>query len=84
MIEQTTWSLRTDLVSVLEGPDLGVAVLHLEYRDAPPGGRPIHETSYLTLVFRRTGDKWVMVQDQNTPIKNPALPDAVAPAGARG
>ena len=26
--------------------------------------------SYLTLVFERQGDAWLMVQDQNTPIKS--------------
>src|SRR4051812_41573797 len=67
-----TWKLGTELVSVREGADLGIAVLHLDYRDSPPGGQPIRETSYLTLVFARQGDRWVMVHDQNTPIKNPS------------
>jgi ketosteroid isomerase-like protein len=70
--EATTWTLGVEPVSVREGPDLGVAVLHLDYHDTPADGRPIHETSYLTLVFARQGDRWVMVQDQNTPIKRPA------------
>lgn len=26
--------------------------------------------SYLTLVFEKRGDKWLMVQDQNTPIQS--------------
>jgi uncharacterized protein (TIGR02246 family) len=67
--ESRTWTLKADPVSVTETPDLGVAVLHLEYRDHPPGGQPVRETSYLTLIFARRGDTWVMVHDQNTPIK---------------
>ena len=67
--DMKTWSLTPTPVSVRESADLGVAVLHLDYRDDPPGGPPIHETSYLTLIFQRQGDRWVMVQDQNTPIK---------------
>jgi ketosteroid isomerase-like protein len=68
----TIWALGTDLVSVREGAHLGVAVLRLDYRDTPPGGPPVHETSYLTLVFARQGGRWVMVHDQNTPIRKPS------------
>src|SRR5204863_517576 len=63
---QTTWSLDVRPVGVRETADLAVAVLHLEYRDQAPDGGRVHETSYLTLVFAREGDRWVMVQDQNT------------------
>jgi hypothetical protein len=69
---QTTWSLATGLVSLLETPELGVAVVHLDYRDEPPGRAPVHETSYLTLVFALRDGRWVMVQDQNTPIRTGA------------
>jgi ketosteroid isomerase-like protein len=69
--ESTTWTLDAEPVEVTETPDLGVAVLHLDYRDRPPGSAPVHETSYLTLVFARSGEKWVMVHDQNTPIRRP-------------
>ena len=43
---------------------LGVAVLHLDYRE---DGK--QSLSYLTLVFENRGGGWLMVQDQNTPIK---------------
>jgi hypothetical protein len=49
-----------------------VAVLRLDYRDASPDGTPIRQLSFLTLVFQRQGGRWVMVQDQNTPVKEPA------------
>lgn len=64
-----TWELGTEVVNVFESPELAVAVLHLDYRDRPAGGSPIHERSYLTLVFERQGERWVMVQDQNTPVR---------------
>jgi ketosteroid isomerase-like protein len=69
--QQTTWTLDAEPVSVREGPELAVAVLRLDYRDQTPDGRRVHETSYLTLVFALENGKWVMVQDQNTPIKQP-------------
>lgn len=64
-----TWSLDTELIETVEGADVGLAVLRLDYRDRPPGREPIHETSLLSLVFQRQGDRWVMVHDQNTPIR---------------
>jgi ketosteroid isomerase-like protein len=58
------WTLEAKPVEIYEGASLGVAVMHLDYRE--DGKR---SESYLTLVFERRGDEWLMVQDQNTPIK---------------
>jgi ketosteroid isomerase-like protein len=69
---QRSWSLEFEPIKTWESQDLGVAVFHLVYRDTLPDGRKLHETSYLTLVFARQGERWVMVQDQNTPIKKPS------------
>jgi hypothetical protein len=38
--------------------------MHLDYRE--DGKRA---ESYLTLVFEHRGGEWLMVQDQNTPIR---------------
>lgn len=59
------WTLETRQVQAYESPEIGVAVLHLEYRE--PAASP--QESYLTLVFQRRDDKWRMILDQNTPIK---------------
>ena len=69
--KEPTWTLQAEPVSIRETADMGVAVLHLEYRDRTPEGRQIHEKSYLTLIFAREDGKWVMVQDQNTPTRLP-------------
>ncbi len=58
------WTLDVTPEEVYETADVGVAVLRLLYQE--PG---VSSASLLTLVFRRIGDKWLMVQDQNTPIK---------------
>jgi uncharacterized protein (TIGR02246 family) len=65
----TTWTLDMEVVSVIESPEIGVAVIRLDYRDEPPGRPPIREASYLSLVFALRDGRWLMVQDQNTPIK---------------
>ena len=59
------WTLRTDEVALFESTELAVAVLRLDYREPPD----VRSESYLTLVFQRRDGKWLMVQDQNTPIK---------------
>src|SRR5437764_858733 len=70
---ETTWSLDADVVSLVETPEIGVAVLRLAYRDDAPGRAPIREESYLSLVFALREGRWVMIQDQNTPIKSDPL-----------
>ena len=60
----STWKLDAEPVHTIETPDLGIAVLYLNYRDTPEDAHPIHESSLLTLVFARRGQRWVMAQDQ--------------------
>jgi uncharacterized protein (TIGR02246 family) len=64
-----TWTIAIEPVNVTESADLAVATLHLDYRDRSPDGQATRQTSYLTLVFARRDGQWVMIQDQNTPIK---------------
>lgn len=61
----SNWTLDAELVEAFESADLGVATLRLDYRE-PPSTR---QESYLTLVFQRRGEKWLMILDQNTPIR---------------
>jgi hypothetical protein len=56
-------------VDVLETAELGVAVLRLDYREAGADRTTTRQESLLTLVFQKRGGKWVMVLDQNTPVK---------------
>jgi uncharacterized protein (TIGR02246 family) len=65
------WRLEVKPVQIYESGDLGVALLHLECRDAPPGKPATRQESMLTLVFRNRNGKWVMYQDQNTPLSSP-------------
>jgi ketosteroid isomerase-like protein len=59
------WTLHAKQVEVMETPDMGFGLFHLDYREPPA----VRQESYLTLVFQRRGGKWLMVLDQNTPIK---------------
>ena len=64
-----TWSLDMEQVSLLESPELAIAVLKLRYTDRPAGRPPIDEQSYLTLVFAQKNGSWEMILDQNTPCR---------------
>jgi ketosteroid isomerase-like protein len=59
------WTLQAKPIEIYEGGSIGVAVLHLDYRE---DGKQ-QSLSYLTLVFEKRNGEWLMVQDQNTPIK---------------
>jgi len=58
------WTLTAKPVEIYENGGLGVAVLHLDYREDAK-----RSESYLTLVFEKRGGEWLMVQDQNPPIR---------------
>jgi ketosteroid isomerase-like protein len=58
------WELTAKPVQFVEDAGLGVAVLHLDYQE--PGKR---QESLLTLVFAHRDGRWLMVQDQSTPIQ---------------
>jgi len=49
----------------------GVAVLRLDYQETRPDRPPLEQASYLTLIFRRQVGRWIMVLDQNMPVKSP-------------
>lgn len=63
------WRLEVKPVQIIDTPALGVALLQLEYRETPPGKPPTRQESMLTLVFQQRNGKWVMVLDQNTPVR---------------
>lgn len=67
----TTWTLDAKIESLAESPGMGLALLRLDYRDDAPGRPPVRESSWLSLVFALRDGRWVMIHDQNTPIKPP-------------
>jgi SnoaL-like protein len=67
--EMPSWEIEFEPIDVYETADMGVAVLKLDYSDLKPSHDRFHEFSILTLIFARRDGRWVMVCDQNTPIK---------------
>jgi uncharacterized protein (TIGR02246 family) len=67
--EMKNWRLEVKPVHIFEAPQIGVALLQLEYRETPPGKPPTRQESLLTLVFREKNGSWRMVLNQSTPVK---------------
>lgn len=65
----TSWSLESQTLHLREAGELATALLRLRYRDRRADGSELDEPSLLALVFRRRDGHWLLVQDQNTPIR---------------
>jgi uncharacterized protein (TIGR02246 family) len=60
------WSLKSETVRVSQTGDSAFALLAVVYDDLDPEGTPYRKTYHLTLVFARSGGRWLLVHDQNT------------------
>ena len=69
---ESGWTLDIVPVRVFEGPDVGVAILRLDYREEGDGKAPVQQESFLTLTFEKHDDRWELVHDQNTPVQRRA------------
>jgi uncharacterized protein (TIGR02246 family) len=67
--ERPHWSLHATPVEVQESAGIGYAVLHLLYCEDAPGKPARRQQSHLTLVFEKQDGRWLMVLDQNIPIR---------------
>jgi uncharacterized protein (TIGR02246 family) len=65
-----TWQLTPQVVATREGANLATCLVELDYTDeGGDGTESIHERSILSLVFELRDGRWLMVQDQNTPVQ---------------
>jgi uncharacterized protein (TIGR02246 family) len=61
------WKLDVKELHRRVGADLATCVLALDYRPDGDGGRVV--PSVLHLTFVRRGERWLMAEDQNTPVR---------------
>lgn len=66
--ESSTWSLESEILHLRERGPFGTCLIGLHYRDIDNAGDVIQQDSILSLMFERIGDRWLLVQDQNTPV----------------
>ena len=60
------WEMHTELLSTHESIDMASALLWVDYKDIDREGNPIQLHYYLSLLFARQDDKWLVIHDQNT------------------
>lgn len=59
------WSWKGEVQNIIESNEMAVATLKYTYKqDGDKGSETL-----LGLVFKKINEKWVLVHDQNTPIK---------------
>ncbi len=63
------WRVDVKPIHIWESAELGVALLSYAYREMPPGQAPTLQLSVVSLVFQNRNGKWLMIQNQNTPLQ---------------
>jgi uncharacterized protein (TIGR02246 family) len=63
------WRLEVKPVQIMEGKDLGAALMVYELREMPPGGTPTRQVSLVSMLFRERDGKWLMIMNQSTPLQ---------------
>lgn len=66
----TDWSLTAEPVQVYESGCFGSCLSKINYQDLDQHGQPYQMKYYLYLLFEQVGDRWFLIHDQNTLIKN--------------
>lgn len=64
------WSLDVSPIVTRVTPRLATCLLRLDYRERREDG-VLYRPSLLHLAFEPDGDRWLMVEDQNTPVRAP-------------
>jgi ketosteroid isomerase-like protein len=60
------WTFDYEVVAVEKTSEMGSALLLVSYNEADRDGSPYHLDHYLSLVFKKEGNGWYLVHDQNT------------------
>ncbi|MCW8879997.1 MAG: nuclear transport factor 2 family protein [Kangiellaceae bacterium] len=63
---QDGWTFSPKIISQVEGQDMASALLLIDYREKNRNGKPYHLKHFLSLVFKKEGDEWRLIHDQNT------------------
>lgn len=64
--DEAGWTFNYRTVAIEQTADMGHALLLVSYDEADRDGKPYHADHYLSLLFKREGDGWFLIHDQNT------------------
>ena len=68
---QQGWTFSPEVISLVEGIDMASVLLQVDYREQNRKGKPYHLQHYLSLVFKKEGESWRLIHDQNTKVYQP-------------
>ncbi|WDE11598.1 YybH family protein [Thalassomonas haliotis] len=64
------WSFTPEVLRVEETSEMGTVLLKVLYHEDDRNGKPYDLEHYLYLVFKKQGDSWFLIHDQNTKVKS--------------
>ena len=64
----TDWQMDMKLLRSIETPEMGFALVQVDYKDVNLNSPSYNSQQYLSLVFTRKDDEWFLVNDQTTPV----------------
>ena len=62
------WQMDMKLLRSIETPEMGFALVQVDYKDVNLNNPSYNSQQYLSLVFTRKDDEWFLVNDQTTPV----------------
>jgi len=62
------WNFKTKIIRVEETSEMGSVLLHVNYSEQERAGKPYQAQQYLSLIFKKQNNEWLLVHDQNTTI----------------
>lgn len=60
------WNIEFEIIETQAEERMGWALLQVSYDDLDEDDQPYHLDYYLHLIFRKYGERWQLVYDQNT------------------
>ncbi|WDE05654.1 nuclear transport factor 2 family protein [Thalassomonas viridans] len=63
------WTFTPEVLQVEQTSEMGTVLLKVLYHEDDRDGKPYDLEHYLYLVFKKQGDGWFLIHDQNTKVK---------------
>ena len=60
------WQMDVKILRTIETPEMGYALILVDYKDVTLADQPYEKQHYLSLVFTKKDGVWHLVHDQNT------------------
>jgi len=64
--DDSRWTFQAKILTKTETSEMGHVLLLVDYREAY---RDYHLEHYLSLIFEKQNDQWLLIHDQNTKVK---------------